>query len=303
MFSPIKNGLKEHSHEHSKHRCFLIDLASTSWCLDFACTVFTAVFGSESRHPKRSRIWQDGGTQIQARRGKHAENGSGSIYVWEQGKRNKQGERKKHWFWLHVLRIRRKYRREVQKTQRNLFGNPVWKLLVHTYTHTFYHSWQIAGTAHQKGAIKVWCVQSLKRLWPSHQLAATHCARVISWLPHTVRAEPRAACTVVQLARSSKKQVIAFPFQSDRRAVEVCCVQCPIFVQVCPSHQGRYPLYRRPAMLPTRYAADPHNVRRRQHLHERWSAQVLSLWYLKPPTTSTLPPRPSPATSLAAMFA
>ena len=46
----------ERSHEHSKHRCFLIDLTSTSWCLDFARTVFTAVFGSESRHPKRSRI-------------------------------------------------------------------------------------------------------------------------------------------------------------------------------------------------------------------------------------------------------
>ena len=85
----------ERSHEHSKHRCFLIDLASTSWCLDFAPTVFTAVFGSKSRHPKRSRIWQDGGTQIHARRRKHAENGSGSIYVWEQGKRNKQVERKK----------------------------------------------------------------------------------------------------------------------------------------------------------------------------------------------------------------
>ena len=69
----------ERSHEHSKHRCFLIDLASTSWCLDFARTVFTAVFGSKSRHPKRSGIWQDGGTQIQARQGKHAENGSGSI--------------------------------------------------------------------------------------------------------------------------------------------------------------------------------------------------------------------------------
>ena len=41
----------ERSHEHSKHRCFLIDLASTSWCLDFARTVFTAVFGSKSRHP------------------------------------------------------------------------------------------------------------------------------------------------------------------------------------------------------------------------------------------------------------
>ena len=37
-------------------RCFLIDLASTSWCLDFARAVFTAVFGSESRHQKRSRI-------------------------------------------------------------------------------------------------------------------------------------------------------------------------------------------------------------------------------------------------------
>ena len=45
------------------------------------------------------------------------------------------------------------------------------------------------------------------------------------------------------------------------------------------------------------------HVRRRQHLHERWSAQVLSLWHLKPPTTSTLPPHRSPATSLAAMFA
>ena len=85
----------ERSHEHSKHRCFLIDLASTSWCLDFAHTVFTAVFVSKSRHPKRSGIWQDGGTQIQARRRKHAENGSGSIYVWEQGKRNKQVEREK----------------------------------------------------------------------------------------------------------------------------------------------------------------------------------------------------------------
>ena len=48
----------ERSHEHSKHCCFLIDLASTSWCLDFAGTVFTAVFGSKSRHPKRSRIGQ-----------------------------------------------------------------------------------------------------------------------------------------------------------------------------------------------------------------------------------------------------
>ena len=103
MLRPFLIGNEhERSHEHSKHRCFLIDLASTSWCLDFARTVFMAVFGSESRHLKRSRIWQDGGTQIQATRRKHADNGSGSIYVWEEGKRNKQGERKNHWFWLHV---------------------------------------------------------------------------------------------------------------------------------------------------------------------------------------------------------
>ena len=42
---------------------------------------------------------------------------------------------------------------------------------------------------------------------------------------------PRSPCEIKQ------KLVIAFPFQTDRRAVEVCCVQCPVFVQLCPSHQ------------------------------------------------------------------
>ena len=57
LCSPFLIGNEhERSHEHSKHHCFLIDLASISWCLDFARTVFTAVFGSQSRHPKRSGI-------------------------------------------------------------------------------------------------------------------------------------------------------------------------------------------------------------------------------------------------------
>ena len=34
--------------------------------------------------------------------------------------------------------IRRKYRREMQKTQRNLFGNPACKLSVHTHTPTHF---------------------------------------------------------------------------------------------------------------------------------------------------------------------
>ena len=121
------------SHKHSKHSCFLIDLASTSWCLDFACTVFTAVFGSESRHPKRSRIWQDGGIQIQARQGKHADNGSGSIYVWEQGKRNKQGERKETLILAACALVYIENTEERCRKQRNLFGNPAWKLSVHTH--------------------------------------------------------------------------------------------------------------------------------------------------------------------------
>ena len=57
MLRPFLIGNEhERCHEHSKHRYFLIDLASTSWCLDFARTLFTAVFGSKSRHPKRSGI-------------------------------------------------------------------------------------------------------------------------------------------------------------------------------------------------------------------------------------------------------
>ena len=42
-------------------------------------------------------------------------------------------------------------------------------------------------------AIKVWCVQSSKRLWPSHQLAATHCARRAEGRVHR-----RAACEIKQ---------------------------------------------------------------------------------------------------------
>ena len=153
---------------------------STSWCLDFARTVFTAVFGSESRHRKRSRIWQDGGTQTQARRGKHADNGSGSIYLWEQGKRNKQGERNKTLILAAcALGYVEKPKKRCRKHREIYLGTQLdtcWCTHTHTHTHTFYHSWQILGTAYQKGAIKVCWVQSSKRLWPSHQLAATHCA-------------------------------------------------------------------------------------------------------------------------------
>ena len=62
------------------------------------------------------------------------------------------------------------------------------------------------------------------------------CDPLISWLPHTVHAS--AARTVVQHARSSKKEVITFPFQSDRRAVKVCCVQSLYSVSVSLSYAG-----------------------------------------------------------------
>ena len=106
----------------------------------------------------------------------------------EQGGRNKQGERNKTLILAacalgHVENTDERCR----KCREIYFWEPGLKT-VGAHTHTFYHSWQIHSTTHQKGAIKVCCVQSSKRLWPSHQLAATHCAR-------------RA---IVQLARSSK---------------------------------------------------------------------------------------------------
>ena len=95
--------------------------------------------------------------------------------------------------------IRRKYRREMQKTQRNLFGNPACKLSAHTHTHTHTHTHFITHdrfkAQHTRKGQQKCDVYSLRN----------GCDPLISWLPHTVRAEPRAACTVVQLARSSKK--------------------------------------------------------------------------------------------------
>ena len=195
---------------------------STSWCLDFARTVFTAVFGSESRHRKmavhRSRGDEENMLIMAV-----------AAYAFESKARGtSKGRGKRHWSCCMCVGIRRKYRRKVQKTQRNLFGNPAWKLSVHTHTHThtFYHSWQILGTAHQKGAIKVCCVQSSKRLWLSHQLAATqtHCAR---------RAEGRvhrsAACEI--------KKKLGHLFSISKWPEGSRSVLCPVFVQLCPSHQ------------------------------------------------------------------
>ena len=172
-----------------------------------------------------------------------------AVYMFESKARGTSKRRGKNTdFGCMCVGIRRKYRRGSENTEIYLGTQLENCRYTHTHTHThthsrarsrthtFYHSWQILGTAHQKGAIKVWDVASLRNV----------CDPLISWLPHTVRvssaghtvrAEPRAACTVVQLARSSKKLGHHFSIQSDRRAVEVCCVQCSIFVQVCPSHQ------------------------------------------------------------------
>ena len=121
----------------ASNRCFLIDLMSTSWCLDFART-YSWVSSSELRHQKRKRrIWQGGGTQIQARRGKHADSGSGSICVWRPREEQARGEEQDTDFGCMWVGTCWKYRRKVQKTQQDLFGNPAWKLSVlHTHTHT-----------------------------------------------------------------------------------------------------------------------------------------------------------------------
>ena len=121
----------------------------------------------------------------------------------EQGKRNKRCRK----------------RRDIY------FGNPAWNCQcthththTHTHTYTFYHSWQILGTTHKKGAIKVCCVQSSKRLWPSHQLAATHCT--------TSR---HAACEI--------KQKLGHRFSISKWPEGSRSVLCPVFVQLCSSHQ------------------------------------------------------------------
>ena len=149
-----------------------------------------------------------------------------------------RGEAQDNDFGCMCVGTRRKYRRKVQKTQRNLFGNLAWKLSVHTHTHThthtrththtyihtFYHSWQILDTTHQKGAIKVCCVQSSKRLRPSHQLAATHCAHRAEGRVHR-----RAACVI--------KKKLGHHFSISKRPEGSKSVLCPVFVQLCPSHQ------------------------------------------------------------------
>ena len=93
--------------------------------------------------------------------------------------------------------IRRKYRREVQKTQRNLFGNPACKLSVHTHTHTHILS-LMTDSRHstpERGNKSVMCPVFETAVTLSSAGCYTLCAP-----------RPRAACTVVvQLARSSKK--------------------------------------------------------------------------------------------------
>ena len=165
---------------------------------------------------------------IQVRRGKHTDNGSGSIYIRLRARQEEQarGAEKDTDFGCKCIGIRRKYRREVQKTQRNLFGNPAWVENCRcTHTHTFYHSWQILGTAHQKGAIKVWCVQSSKWLWPSHQLAATHCARHQLAATHCAR---RAESRVHRRAACEIKQKIGHRFSISKWPEGSRSVLCPV---------------------------------------------------------------------------
>ena len=78
---------------------------------------------------------------------------AGAAYIRLRARQEEQarGEEKDTDFGC--IGIRRKYRREVQKTQREIYlGTQLEKSRC---THTFYHSCQILGTAHQKGAIKV----------------------------------------------------------------------------------------------------------------------------------------------------
>ena len=195
--------------------------------LGFRSYVFKAVFGSESRHQKRSCIWQGGGTQIQARWGKHADSGSGSLSVWRPREEKARGEEQD------ILTVAACALGHIENTEEKCrkrseiyLGTRLENCRCYTHRHThIYHSWQIHSTTHQKDTrtslsissyqvgrsaflapkltvkkmngwgrgeeIKVCCVQSSKRLWPSHQL-----------LPRTVHAS--AVRTVVQLARSSK---------------------------------------------------------------------------------------------------
>ena len=118
-----------------------------------------------------------------------------AAYTFESKARGtSKGRGKRHWFWLHVCWDTSKIlKRGAENTEKSIWEPSLKSVGAHTHTHTFYHSWQILGTSHQKGAIKVWCVQFSKRLWPSHQLAATHCARRAKGRVHH-----RAACEIKQ---------------------------------------------------------------------------------------------------------
>ena len=148
----------------------------------------------------------------------------------EQGKRNKQGEKNKTLILAacalgHVenTKERCRKRREIYLGTQ-LENCRCSHTHTHTQTHTFYHSWQIPGTTHQKGVIKVCCVQSSKQLWPSHQLAATHCARRAE-----CRAHRRAACKI--------KQKLGHHFSISKWLEGSKSVLCPVIVQLCPSYQ------------------------------------------------------------------
>ena len=76
------------------------------------------------RHRKRSCTWQDSATVLHRSRARREE-------------RAREEEQDTD-FGCMCIETRWKYRRKVQKTLRNLFGNLAWKLLVHTHTHMTY---------------------------------------------------------------------------------------------------------------------------------------------------------------------
>ena len=82
--------------------------------------------------------------------------------------------------------IRRKYQRDAEN--RNLFGNPACKLSVHTHTPTHFITHDRFKAQHTRKGQQKCDVYSLRN----------GCDPLISWLPHTVRAEPRAACEIKQ---------------------------------------------------------------------------------------------------------
>ena len=122
----------------------------------------------------------------------------GSIYVWEQGKRNKQGGRKKILILATCALGYVENTEERCRKHREIYLGTQLELKTvgaHTHTHILSLMTDSVHSTPERGSKSVMCTvfETAVTVWPSHQLAATHCERRAEGRVHR-----RAACEVEQ---------------------------------------------------------------------------------------------------------